>query len=145
MRTFRILHLIGCLHGCGEKPVWASGEYLRSQCASIFSRLQWFHQKSNRSSFNYLSFGIFHSYLGFCTELSNPFSPGLAYTRNRIPIIICFSLFFNFAENTKKSKGGPDLSPHGYSNNFGETGGVGTKEGVQHDIINVTFNNFVTF
>ena len=116
--------------------------------------MQWYHKKQFKSfikslidhrSITFL-LAFYHSYLGFCTELSNPFSPGLIYASNRIPIIICFPLFFDFAENTKKSqsKCGPDLSPHGYSNNFGEPGGVGTKEGVQHDIINVTFKNFVT-
>ena len=54
--------------------------------------------------------------------------------------------FITFVENVKKSpsKCGPDLSPHGYANNFGEPGGVGTKEGVQTEIINMTFKKFVT-
>ena len=38
----------------------------------------------------------------------------------------------------------PDLSPMGYTNNFGETAGVGTKEGVQTEIISYTFKKFVT-
>ena len=37
-----------------------------------------------------------------------------------------------------------DLSPMGYSNNFGKPGGVGTKEGVQEQIISMTFSKFVT-
>ena len=52
----------------------------------------------------------------------------------------------SFSGNIKKSpsKFGQDLSPNGYSNNFGKPGGVGTKEGVQDEIISMTFKKLVT-
>ena len=42
------------------------------------------------------------------------------------------------------SKYGQDLSPTGYANSFGKPVGVGTKEGVQDEIISMTFRKFVT-
>ena len=39
---------------------------------------------------------------------------------------------------------GQDLSPMGYTNNFGESTGSGTKEGVQTEIISFTFKKIVT-
>ena len=36
-------------------------------------------------SLNFL-FNFLHSYLGFCTELSHPFSPGIAHTRHTRPL-----------------------------------------------------------
>ena len=63
-------------------PVWLYN-YCRSQCVSILSRLNWLDRKQfrifmkdlidNKSVQFLLSF--FHSYLGFCSEMTNPFSP----------------------------------------------------------------------
>ena len=60
----------------------------------------------NKSVQFLLSF--FHSYLGFCSEMTNPFSPN--------PNVVQLS-------RKKSPSRGPDLSPLGYSNNFGETSG----------------------
>ena len=88
----------------------------RSQCVSILSRLNWLDRKQfrifmkdlidNKSVQFLLSF--FHSYLGFCSEMTNPFSPN--------PNVVQLS-------RKKSPSRGPDLSPLGYSNNFGETSG----------------------
>ena len=34
----RILRLLGCPHGCGDRQVWPSSEFLRSQCISLLTR-----------------------------------------------------------------------------------------------------------
>lgn len=91
-------------------------DYCRSQCVSILSRLNWLDRKQfrifmkdlidNKSVQFLLSF--FHSYLGFCSEMTNPFSPN--------PNVVQLS-------RKKSPSRGPDLSPLGYSNNFGETSG----------------------
>ena len=87
----RLLKIIGCPHGCSDKPVWASGEFLRSQCVSLLSRLHWIDKKEfgsfmkslidHRSVTFLLAF--FHSYLGFCSDTSNTFSPGMTNTSRR--------------------------------------------------------------
>ena len=102
------------------------------------SRLHWLDKKQfckfmkslveNRSVHFLLSF--FHSYLGFCSDLGNAFSPN----PTNIPL----------SRKKSPSRPGPDISPLGYSNNFGETTGTGTKEGVQTEIISITFKMFVT-
>ena len=115
---------------------WTSSS--RSQCVSLMSRLHWLDKKQfctfmkslveNRTVQFLLSF--FHSYLGFCSDLGNPYSPNpinLPLSRKKSP-----------------SRPGPDISPLGYSNNFGETPGSGTKEGVQTEIISITFKKMVT-
>ena len=53
--------------------------------------------------------------------------------------------FLRFLEKKSQSpRGGQDLSPMGYTNNFGESTGAGTKEGVQTEIISFTFKKIVT-
>ena len=89
----------------------------RSQCVSLLSRLHWLNKKQfrsfmkdlvdNQSIIFLLSF--FHSYLGFCSEINNAFSPNPAI----IPI----------SRKRSPSRMGPDLSPVSYSNNFGENSG----------------------
>lgn len=130
-------------------------DFIRSQCVSILSRLHWLDKTQfrnfmkdlvdNRNVSFLLSF--FHSYLGFCSEASNPFSPN----PNVIPM----------SRKKSPSRQGTDLSPIGYQNNFGETmgnyllqkktnlnnhftKGSGTKEGVQSETIKITFKKFVT-
>ena len=89
----------------------------RSQCVSLLSRLHWLNQKQfknfmknlvNNCSVPFL-LSFFHSYLGFCSELSNPYSPN--------PISLPIS------RKKSPSRTGQDLSPVGYGNNFGETQG----------------------
>ena len=92
-------------------------DFIRSQCVSILSRLHWLDKTQfrnfmkdlvdNRNVSFLLSF--FHSYLGFCSEASNPFSPN--------PNVIAMS------RKKSPSRQGTDLSPIGYQNNFGETMG----------------------
>ena len=51
----------------------------------------------------------------------------------------------SFLEKKSQSpRAGQDLSPLGYNNNFGESTGAGTKEGVQTEIISFTFKKLVT-
>ena len=51
---------------------------------------------------------------------------------------------YNVAEETKKvsMRHSADLSPQGYSNNFGESG-VGTRKGVEGQIVSTTFKKMV--
>ena len=101
-------------------------DFIRSQCVSILSRLHWLDKKQfrnfmkdlvdNRNVAFLLSF--FHSYLGFCSEASNPFSPN----PNAIPM----------PRKKSPSRQRTDLSPLGYQNNFGETIGNYLKVKISH-------------
>ena len=90
----------------------------------------------DQRSLNFL-FNFLHSYLGFCTELSHPFSPGIAHTRQTRP------------SAHHHPKAAELVSPMSYSNNFGEPGGgaggvEGTRAGVQAHIVNTSLRRLVT-
>ena len=95
-----------------KKKIIFEDIFYRSQCVSLMSRLHWLDKKQfckfmkslveNRSVHFLLSF--FHSYLGFCSDLGNPFSPN----PTNIPL----------SRKKSPSRPGPDSSPLGYSNNL---------------------------
>ena len=84
---------------------------------------------------------FFHSYLGFCTELSNPFSPGLTTTSN---IILTNKTIMKICRKCEKVPlkvwAGP--KPYGLLKQFWQAWGCwyqrrGSGTNHQHDILQV--------
>jgi hypothetical protein len=158
----RLLRLLGCPHGCGERAGWGSGEFLRGQAISLLTRCRpsrpphaatsrlWFDQKQFKWFIAHLVeqqplpslLSFLHSYLGFCTELTNPLSPGLATGRQgRAPGPRSQELV------TAVPSPPPAQASPGYSNNFGEPGGAGvegTRAGVQVRIVGTALHLLVS-
>ena len=67
---------------CGPTRSSSSGKYVvHHQPQRDDYMLRFIAHLVEQRSLNFL-FNFLHSYLGFCTELSHPFSPGIAHTRH---------------------------------------------------------------
>ena len=201
MLSFRLLKSLGCPHGCSDKTVWASGEFLRDtwppsqqQIKGLYliawCEIQWDNsvlwplaghhcsvlwrdccdggaagpsvspsslactgltRKSLGASWRVWLItdqSLFSWHFSILISASAPtcqtlFPPGSSTQVRERKVKIVF-IFFYLEKKSVSPRGGPDLSPMGYTNNFGETAGMGTKEGVQTEIISFTFKKFVT-
>ena len=113
-------------------------------CSTSFTKyfhLRFIAHLVEQRSLNFL-FNFLHSYLGFCTELSHPFSPGIAHTNRQTRPA---------AHHYHPKLAAELVSPMSYANNFGELPGggggagvEGTRAGVQAHIVNTSLRRLVT-
>lgn len=80
---YRVLHHLGCPHGCNDGQRGPPVDFLRSQGQNLFNKLQRYnshqfarflrHMVSKEPVPDILDF--FHAYVGFCVDPSSLLSP----------------------------------------------------------------------